>query len=103
MCTLCDEGIPQRHPTSRRDFLKATAATGVAAAGLDLFAARPAAANDEDPPDDTGRRGRRYVIRGGCRDVDGSEGRRFPRGRRAGRGQEDRRRRAEPARRRRRR
>ena len=39
MCTLCDEGIPQRHPTSRRDFLKATAATGVAAAGLDLFAA----------------------------------------------------------------
>jgi len=66
MCTLCDEGIPQRHPTSRRDFLKATAATGVAAAGLDLFAARPAAANDEDPPHDTGRRGRRYVIHGGA-------------------------------------
>jgi 5-methylthioadenosine/S-adenosylhomocysteine deaminase len=65
MCKLCDEGVPQRHSSSRRDFLKATAATGVAAASLDLFAARPAAANDQDPPHDTGRRGRRYIIRGG--------------------------------------
>ena len=69
MCTLCDEGIPQRHPTSRRDFLKATAATGVAAAGLDLFAARPAAANDEDPPDDSGRRGPTLRHSRRCRDV----------------------------------
>ena len=50
MCKLCDEGKPQ-DPTdsprdSRRDFLKA-AATGVAAAGLPLFAARPAAAKDK--------------------------------------------------------
>ena len=36
----------------------------VAAAGLNLFAARPAAAK-EDPPADTGRPGRRYIIRGG--------------------------------------
>src|SRR5437660_1794350 len=65
MCTLCDEGIPQIHSSSRRDFLKATAATGVAAAGANLFAARPAAAADGDVPADTGRRGRRYIIRGG--------------------------------------
>ena len=65
MCTLCDEGIPQIHSSSRRDFLKATAATGVAAAGANLFAARPAVADDGDVPADTGRRGRRYIIRGG--------------------------------------
>src|SRR5437762_6139533 len=65
MCTLCDEGIPQIHSSSRRDFLKATAATGVAAAGANLFAARPATAAVGDPPADSGRPGRRYVIRGG--------------------------------------
>jgi 5-methylthioadenosine/S-adenosylhomocysteine deaminase len=66
MCKLCDEGIPQNHSSSRRDFLKATAATGVAAAGVDLFTRRPAAAHDGgDPPEDHGRSGRRYVIRGG--------------------------------------
>ncbi len=64
MCKLCDEGKPQDH--SRRDFLKISAAGGAAAAGLGLFAANPAAAdNGEGPPADTGRRGRRYVIRGG--------------------------------------
>src|SRR5204862_3692159 len=65
MCTLCDEGIPQIHPSSRRDFWKATAATGGAAAGANLFAARPAVAAVGDPPADSGRPGRRYVIRGG--------------------------------------
>src|SRR3989440_9111968 len=65
MCKLCDDGIPQDHSSSRRDFLKATVATGVAASGVNLFAARPAAAHDEDVPEDTGRRGRRYIIRGG--------------------------------------
>src|SRR5205807_8300682 len=65
ICTLCDEGIPQIHSSSRRDFLKATSATGVAAAGANLFAARPAVADDGDVPADTGRRGRRYIIRGG--------------------------------------
>src|SRR5690349_21952561 len=67
MCKLCDEGKPQDHSGSqlgRRDFLKTTAAGG-AAAGLGLFAARPAAAHDDDAPEDSGRRGRRYVIRGG--------------------------------------
>ena len=32
---------------------------------MSLFAARPAAAHDDDGPEDTGKRGRRYVIRGG--------------------------------------
>jgi 5-methylthioadenosine/S-adenosylhomocysteine deaminase len=73
MCKLCDEGKPQDHTRSlsgsqlgRRDFLKATTATGIAAAGLGPFAARPARADDDDEaPRDSGRPGRRYVIRGG--------------------------------------
>jgi cytosine/adenosine deaminase-related metal-dependent hydrolase len=74
MCKLCDEGYPQDHGEplreSRRDFLKASTAIGAGAAGLGLFAARPAAARDDDdhrdPPEDHGRRGRRYIIRGGA-------------------------------------
>src|SRR5437762_12485123 len=68
MCKLCDEGNPQNHsrwPRSRRAFLKATAAAGVAAAGFNPFAARPAAADGGDPPADSGRPGRRYIIRSG--------------------------------------
>jgi 5-methylthioadenosine/S-adenosylhomocysteine deaminase len=65
MCKLCDEGWPQNHFGSRRKFLKGAAATGVAAAGLNLFGPRPAAADDGDAPADSGRPGRRYVIRGG--------------------------------------
>src|SRR5690242_12035707 len=63
MCKLCDQGKPQNHLGSRRNFLKGAVATGVAAAGLNLFAARPALA--DDPPIDSGRPGRRYIIRGG--------------------------------------
>ena len=69
MCKLCDEGKPQDHTGSqlgRRDFLKASTATAAAAAGMSLFAARPAAARDDDEaPRDSGQPGRRYVIRGG--------------------------------------
>ena len=73
MCTLCDQGKPQDHsrkPQSsqlgRRDFLKASTATAAAAAGASLFAANRARAHDDDDgPQDSGRRGRRYVIRGG--------------------------------------
>src|SRR5437868_6627444 len=66
MCKLCDERIPQSHSASRRDFLKATTAMGAAvAAGPNLFSARPAAADGGDPPEDSGRPGRRYIIRGG--------------------------------------
>src|SRR6478609_8958880 len=71
MCKLCDEGTPQDHETplqgSRRDFLKASTATAVAAAGLNLLSC-PARADDdqgEDEPGDSGKPGRRYIIRGG--------------------------------------
>ena len=63
MCILCVRGMPQNHFASRRIFLKGAAATGALAAGLNLFAARPAAA--DDPPEGSGRQGRRYVIRNG--------------------------------------
>jgi 5-methylthioadenosine/S-adenosylhomocysteine deaminase len=63
MCKLCGEGKLQNHFGSRRNFLKGAAATGAAAAALNLFAARPAAA--DDAPEGSGRPGRRYVIRGG--------------------------------------
>ena len=72
MCKLCDQGQPQDHDaqlsTSRRDFLKASTATAAAAAGLNLLSA-PARADDnqgEDEPGDTGKPGRRYIIRGGA-------------------------------------
>ena len=65
MCRLCEEGRPQNHFASRRNFLKGTAAVGATAAGLNLFAARPAAA-DDGPPSDMGRPGRRTIIRGGA-------------------------------------
>jgi len=58
----------KNHFGSRRNFLKGAAAAGVAAAGLNLFASRPAAAQfaeKAEPPENTGRPGRRYVIRGG--------------------------------------
>ncbi len=65
MCKLCDEGRPQDHFGSRRKFLKAAAATGIAASSLNLFAPRPARADFDDAPDGSGRPGRRYIIRGG--------------------------------------
>jgi 5-methylthioadenosine/S-adenosylhomocysteine deaminase len=65
MCVLCNAGFRQNHFNSRRNFLKGAAATGFAATGLNLFAPRPAAADDDGPPG-TGVPGRRYVIRGGA-------------------------------------
>jgi 5-methylthioadenosine/S-adenosylhomocysteine deaminase len=70
MCMLCEQGKPQHHPRTpqlgRRDFLKASSATAAAAAGASLFAAPSARAHDEvEAPRDTGRPGRRYVIRNG--------------------------------------
>jgi cytosine/adenosine deaminase-related metal-dependent hydrolase len=64
MCILCRQGKPQRHFTSRRSFLKGTAAAGATATAFSLFAPRPAAA-DDGPPRDCGKPGRRYVIRNG--------------------------------------
>jgi 5-methylthioadenosine/S-adenosylhomocysteine deaminase len=68
MCKFCDQQTRSRFG-SRRDFLKGAAAVGVAAAGVNLFAPRPAAAqfaNPTEPPEASGRAGRRYVIRGGA-------------------------------------
>src|SRR5688572_25169789 len=72
MCTLCDQGRPQDHSASkssqlgRRDFLKLSTAGAASAAGMSLFAAPTARADDGgDPPQDSGRPGRRYVIRNG--------------------------------------
>jgi cytosine/adenosine deaminase-related metal-dependent hydrolase len=69
MCKLCDEGRPQNHARSqlgRRDFLKLSAAGAAGTAAMGLFNAPARAADDDEgPPLDTGKRGRRYVIRGG--------------------------------------
>ena len=44
MCKLCDEGKPQDHTASlresRRDFLKVSTATAIAASGVNLLTAR---------------------------------------------------------------
>ena len=74
MCRLCDEGKPQDHSGSprgsRREFLKASTATAAGAAAFNLFSPRAEAKQDnqgdQDPPDDSGRPGRRYIIRGGA-------------------------------------
>ncbi|MEO7336134.1 MAG: amidohydrolase family protein [Caldimonas sp.] len=66
MCKLCDAGVPQDHAGSRRGFLKASAATGFAATGLNLLTPRPAAADDDREPEESGGFGRRYLIRGGA-------------------------------------
>jgi cytosine/adenosine deaminase-related metal-dependent hydrolase len=73
MCILCKQGRPQAHFGSRRTFLKGAAATGATLAGLSLFAPRAAWA-DGDMPHDSGRNGRRYVIKGGAvMTMDGGE------------------------------
>ncbi len=73
MCRLCDEGKPQDHASSnehrwnsRRGFLKAGGAGTVAAGAMAMFHAPAAEANDDREPEDSGQRGRRYVIRGGA-------------------------------------
>ena len=66
MCKLCDHGKPQFHSTSRRNFLKGAAATGVAAGAMACSGrARQAQGHNVNPPRDSGRPGRRYVIRNG--------------------------------------
>ena len=70
MCKMCDEGTLHDHsgpqPGSRREFLKITAATGAAVAGLPLFGARADGAQDDDDLfKGSGQPGRRLLIRGG--------------------------------------
>src|SRR3954468_21464993 len=64
MCKLCDAGFPSRRFDARRGFLKARAAAGLVA-GLAPAAAAIGDAGPARPPEDSGRRGRRYLIRGG--------------------------------------
>jgi cytosine/adenosine deaminase-related metal-dependent hydrolase len=73
MCKLCDEGKPQQHDApalgSRRDFLKASSASAAAAAGASLLSASVRADNNQgndDEPGDSGKPGRRYILRGGA-------------------------------------
>ena len=66
MCKLCEQGQPQDHSVSRRDFITAAAATGTVAAASTLLAAQPAAAQGVSAPGRTGADGRRYVIRRGA-------------------------------------
>jgi 5-methylthioadenosine/S-adenosylhomocysteine deaminase len=81
MCVLCNAGFRQNHFNSRRNFLKGAAATGFAATGLNLFAPRPAAAqnnqgqdNQGNMPGGSGLPSGRYVIRGGAvMTMDGGE------------------------------
>lgn len=70
MCKLCDAGQPQAHDDDdaarwnpRRGFLKAGA--GTAAGAMALFAGNAQAGN-ERAPEDSGRRGRRILIKGGA-------------------------------------
>src|SRR5262244_3556166 len=66
MCILCDRGKPELPSTSRRNFLKGTAATGVAAGAMGLFrSSAEAQGHSVNPPPQTGRPGRSYVIRDG--------------------------------------
>jgi len=69
MCKLCEEGKPQDHTgsprDSRRDFLKVAATTGVAARRSESVRGPPCHGGRRDPPEDNGRPGRRYIIRGG--------------------------------------
>ena len=71
MCKLCDAGQPQVHDddstrwNARRGFLKAGAGTAAAAGAMALFAGNAQAHGDREP-EDSGRRGRRILIKGGA-------------------------------------
>ena len=66
MCILCDRGKAQLPSTSRRNFLKGTAATGLAAGATGMFGSSASAqGHNVNPPPHTGAPGRRYVIRNG--------------------------------------
>ena len=69
MCILCDAGRSQNHWNPRRGFLKAAAAGSVAASGLSLFAGAASAhgdgGGDGEPPEHSGRPGRRLLIKNG--------------------------------------
>src|SRR5215470_3141288 len=66
MCILCHRGKQQLPSTTRRDFLKGTAATGLAAGAMGLAgSSAEAQGHNVNPPPHTGNPGVRYVIRNG--------------------------------------
>jgi 5-methylthioadenosine/S-adenosylhomocysteine deaminase len=66
MCILCHRGKPQLPSTTRRDFLKGTAATGLVAGAMGLSgSSAEAQGHNVNPPPHTGNPGVRYVIRNG--------------------------------------
>ena len=65
MCILCQQKFQMRYAPSRRNFIKGAAAAGVSASALNLLNRPAFAKNGNNPPQDTGRNGRRYVIKGG--------------------------------------
>src|SRR5262244_2864093 len=66
MCILCDRSKLRLPSTSRRNFLKGTAATGLAAGAIGLFGPHAEAqGHNVNPPPHTGKPDRRYVIRNG--------------------------------------
>ena len=62
MCKLCDEGKPQDHSGSRRNFMKVAAATGVAATGLNPLTPLPAAATTRYSPAGCGKAALRQIV-----------------------------------------
>jgi 5-methylthioadenosine/S-adenosylhomocysteine deaminase len=66
MCILCHRGKQQLPSTTRRDFLKGTAATGLVAGAMGLSgSSAEAQGHNVNPPPHTGNPGVRYVIRNG--------------------------------------
>jgi cytosine/adenosine deaminase-related metal-dependent hydrolase len=67
MCKLCEAGQQIGHLFARREFIKAMAAAGAAAAtGVNLLRATVANAEPNQIPAGSGTPGTRYVIRGGA-------------------------------------
>ena len=65
MCKLCDEGNPQDHSNSRREFLKATALAGAAATASTLLGSSTASAQSGSLPQGVGDRGQKTLLKGG--------------------------------------
>jgi cytosine/adenosine deaminase-related metal-dependent hydrolase len=66
MCDLCDQGRPQDHSESRRDFMKTAAVAGAVAGASTLLASGAATAQTGSAPDASGTPGRKVLFRNGA-------------------------------------
>lgn len=66
MCKLCDQGNPQDHSNSRRNFLKTTALAGAAATAATLLSGNAASAQSGNLPQGVGNAGQRTLLKGGA-------------------------------------